>query len=65
MSGFTFLTMISMKRIAPRNIANSPLNMRIAEAAMKMNQCDLDCSQQARDTRTGMMAIMFGNGLEL
>ena len=54
-----------MKRIAPRNIASSPLNMRIAEAAMKMNQCDLDCSQQDKDTRTGMRAMMFGNGLEL
>lgn len=53
-----------MSRTAPRNMANSPLKIRMADAAVKMNMLGLEFSQKERLKRTGIKAKVFGRGLE-
>ena len=54
----------SISRTAPRNMASSPLNIRMGEAAVNMNMVGLKLSQKDKLSKTGTKAMILGRGRE-
>ena len=54
----------SISRTAPRNMASTPLNVRMEGAAVNMNMVVLKLSQKDKLSKTGTKAMILGRGQE-